>query len=197
MIADDSAVSSASAVGGHSREGTSELKDRSSRRESSSRHLSPSSSTNSLKPHSHLGLRPKASDSLHSRIRSSVPRPKHVSKIETINSTKTTGPQRTKSRDASYDSRNSDSVNGISGNNSEVEDLTEQEALQSSSGPKTAEQQQEDDDREEHEINTTDIGLYDEAVYDEYLGPVMGSIRRKLIQSLRWESPKLAQHQVR
>lgn len=53
------------------------------------------------------------------------------------------------------------------------------------------------DQEEEYEEITTDIGLYDEAVYDEYLGPFMGSLRRKLIKSLRYESPILARHQVR
>jgi hypothetical protein len=53
-----------------------------------------------------------------------------------------------------------------------------------------------DDEDDEFDFITTDIGLYEEAVYDEYLGPLMGRLRRRLIQSLRKESPILAAHQV-
>lgn len=43
---------------------------------------------------------------------------------------------------------------------------------------------------------SADIGIYPEAVYDEYLGEWIGAIRRHLIRSLRWESEWLAWHQV-
>lgn len=45
------------------------------------------------------------------------------------------------------------------------------------------------------DIETTDIGIYRDEVYDEYLGARMGAVRRLLIRSLRWESPLLARHQ--
>lgn len=55
----------------------------------------------------------------------------------------------------------------------------------------------EDDEDGDDEMLTTDIGIYDEEVYDEYLGPLMGRLRRVLVRNLRWESPLLAKHQVR
>jgi hypothetical protein len=118
--------SSTSALDGAKKGGEmSEVKERSSRRtanapdtNSSSRHMSPSSSSASLKKplHSHLGLRPKASDSLHTRLRSSIPAPKHASMIEDITASGLTRPQRKKSRDDSFESR--DSGHGISASNS-------------------------------------------------------------------------------
>ena len=160
------------------------------------RRLSPSSSASSLRPlHSHLGLRPKASDSLHTRIRTSNPPPKHVSMIEDITSPRTTRAPRTKSREASYDSRGYESSNGVSAHTSEADDMPESSAVDS---PEEKEGTASDSEAgSEYEPITTDIGLYDEAVYDEYLGPIMGALRRRLIRSLRWESPVLARHQVR
>lgn len=142
---------------------------------------SPSSLSNS---HRHLGLRPKAIDSLHTRLRTANPVPKHVSMIEDVTSSSRPKRQPTLSREASSDSRE----NGVHPTEGS------EDTLHSPVGNGHATP---DQPAEELEEITTDIGIYDEGVYDEYLGPLMGSIRRRLIKSLRWESPILARHQVR
>lgn len=145
---------------------------------------SPSSSSRLL--HNHLGLRPKASDSLHTRLRNSNPTPKHISKIEDVTSYNKLRKKPTISRETSNESSRPGTSRQMSMDGSDY-----------SIDPTHSEIGHDTDPVEEYEEITTDIGLYDEAVYDEYLGAFMGSLRRKLIKSLRWESPILARHQVR
>jgi hypothetical protein len=144
------------------------------------------SDSSSPRPHNHLGLRPKAIDSLHTRLRTANPIPKHVSKIEDVTSFNKPKRQPTLSREVSSDKEGSFSrTMSIDGSDDVL-------GSPIGNGHHTLAGQE-----EEFEEITTDIGLYDEAIYDEYLGPLMGSLRRKLIRSLRWESPILARHQVR
>lgn len=51
-----------------------------------------------------------------------------------------------------------------------------------------------EDEEDEHAV-TTDIGILGDAVYDEYLPPLVARIRRALVRSLRRESDFLAWHQ--
>ncbi|PWN36219.1 uncharacterized protein FA14DRAFT_167969 [Meira miltonrushii] len=129
---------------------------------------SPTTPTARKATHTHLGLRPKKSDSLHTRLRTSNPAPKHVSKIVDV----------TSPTSLTAEGSTSKSVGKLS--------------TRSSRNPSFSEVSH---SREEEEYVTTDIGIYDDRVYDEYLGPVMGTIRRWLIRSLEWESPVLAKHQ--
>jgi hypothetical protein len=108
-----------------------------------------------------------------------------VSMIEDVTSFSKSKRQPTLSREASSDSREN-GIHPTEGSDDNVHSPI-------GNGHATPDQQQE----EEYEEITTDIGIYDESVYDEYLGPLMGPLRRRLIKSLRWESPILARHQVR
>lgn len=152
-----------------------------------SRPGSPSSSSTTARKgaHTHLGLRPKKSDSLHTRIRTSHPQPKHVSKIVDVTSPTLSDPR---SRLGSRSSRNA-SENGFG--HSREGTLSRDASVAGES-----EREEEDGGNDDEEVMTTDIGIYDDKVYDEYLGPLLGTIRRLLIRSLAWETPLLAKHQV-
>lgn len=162
---------------------------------------SPTSPTIRKATHTHLGLRPKKSDSLHTRLRTSNPAPKHVSKIVDVTSSTSLMAEGTNHIKAGG------KVSARSSRNPSFSEITQsREGTLSRDASTTGglESELDDgsyDDKQLHEEEddegfvTTDIGIYDDRVYDEYLGPVMGTIRRWLIRSLEWESPLLAKHQ--
>jgi hypothetical protein len=144
--------------------------------------------------HTHLGLRPKKKDSLHTRIRTTHPQPKHVSKIVDI--TRPTSPANEALRSSSTRSSRAGSVSSPGGTahpsrETSFGDALELEGSYGSNGYEDGSQEDAED-----EIVTTDIGIYDNSVYDEYLGGVLGLVRRLLVRTLEWETPVLAKHQV-
>lgn len=168
----------------------------------SSTPTTPTTPTARKATHTHLGLRPKKSDSLHTRLRTSNPAPKHVSKIVDVTSptsltaegstSRSTGKLSTRSsRNPSF-SEVSHSREGTLSRDASTGGGLESEL---DDGSYDNEQIPDQGGESEEDYVTTDIGIYDDRVYDEYLGPVMGTIRRWLIRSLEWESPLLAKHQ--
>lgn len=186
MAPPDIASASTSAIGSKANGSIDEVTQRRSRRQLE-RNESTSSSTSARQAsHHHLGLLPMSTDSLHTRIRSKNPTPKHVSKIEdvTASSPVVQSPSVDLKRESSTGSRSY--REGIS-SSSRLSDA-DTDAYKASNPN--------EDGEDGHQTITTDIGIYDEAIYDEYLGSIMGPLRRLLIRSLRWESPMIAKHQV-
>lgn len=168
----------------------------------SSNPTTPTTPTTRKATHTHLGLRPKKSDSLHTRLRTINPAPKHISKIVDVTSPTSLTPESSNSRSAgklsARSSRNpsfseiSHSREGTLSRDASTAGGLESELDDGSYDNGTIRDQE---GEAEEDFVTTDIGIYDDRVYDEYLGPVMGTLRRWLIRSLEWESPILAKHQ--
>lgn len=146
--------------------------------------------------HTHLGLRPKASDSLHTKIRSSNPQPKHISQIENVVSSAV---QAVGGGDVGDVARRK--KRELKRGNSMHSNDTSHDTSRAVSPHESQEASTSDTDEKQHpyedDLETTDIGIYHNDVYDEYLSSTMGKLRKLLVKSLEWESPILAKHQVR
>ncbi|MCO5599915.1 hypothetical protein L7F22_054022 [Adiantum nelumboides] len=162
----------------------------------SSTPTTPTTPTTRKATHTHLGLRPKKSDSLHTRLRTINPAPKHISKIVDVTSpTSLTAEGSTSKVGGKLSARSSRNPSFSEVSHSREGTLSRDASTAGGLESELDDGSYDQEGETEEDIVTTDIGIYDDRVYDEYLGPIMGTLRRWLIRSLEWESLILAKHQ--